>query len=116
MTYIDNLSADQPDDVKAILDLAYQRSDMSAAAHDRVLAAFSPSFAGEIRRIAEDLRAAEEFRTDPAVEVLARYRISAVGFLDRVCDAHATELEQDAVEAAQLVASLMAQRPVRGVA
>lgn len=104
----------EPEPVRAILDLAYARDDLTPEVHDRILSTITPQHADTIARIAEDLYLAERLRSDYPTQVLSDYYDAPVHalFADREADRLAEEREHDAVRAAQLVASLLTT-PVR---
>jgi hypothetical protein len=114
MTHLlDRLTTGQPEAVRAVLELAYGRSELTPAGFDRIVATFAGEFAATLHGIADDLYWAERLRADLPVDVLSDYyggrAAGWIGALEE-CERLADQREADAVAAAQLVASLIHAR------
>jgi len=111
----------QPDPVRAVLDLAAMRdgaidSDgyVDDAAHDRVLALFAGEHADAIRGLARSLYWIDRFAWDDGAEALNAFHGTATRWVyaDQAADECSARLQADALTTAQLVASLI-RRPAR---
>lgn len=105
MTLLDRLTANQPPNVRAVLELAYQARELGDA-YPLIVDTFCPGQADVMREIAAELIWAEDLRADEPAVVLRRLLGYQATFLhpDRMADEWADMKETQAVSLARGVA------------